>query len=122
MLRSAAKNHKFVTVISDVNDYNKLIIELDNYEGCTSYEFRKELAARTFALTAYYDTLVSDWFLDNNIHIFLGFNYCDTEKKEKIMNGNMRNVLECKNKEYLHVYKSRNGPTGSYPLDTFTKQ
>jgi phosphoribosylaminoimidazolecarboxamide formyltransferase/IMP cyclohydrolase len=66
MLRSAAKNHKFVTVISDVNDYNKLIIELDNYQGCTSYEFRKELAARTFALTAYYDTLVSDWFLDNN--------------------------------------------------------
>ena len=66
MLRSAAKNHKFVTVISDVNDYKKLIIELDNYEGCTSYEFRKELAARTFALTAYYDTLVSDWFLDNN--------------------------------------------------------
>ena len=66
MLRSAAKNHKFVTVISDVNDYNKLIIELDNYEGCTSYEFRKELAARTFALTAYYDTLVSDWFLDNS--------------------------------------------------------
>ena len=65
MLRSAAKNHKFVTVISDVNDYNKLIIELDNYEGCTSYEFRKELAAKTFALTAYYDTLVSDWFLDN---------------------------------------------------------
>ena len=41
MLRSAAKNHKFVTVISDVNDYNKLIIELNNYEGCTSYEFRK---------------------------------------------------------------------------------
>lgn len=66
--------------------------------------------------------LVSDWFLDNNIHIFLGFNYCDTEKKEKIMNGNMRNVLECKNKKYLHVYKSRNGPTGLYPLDTFTKQ
>lgn len=66
--------------------------------------------------------LVSDWFLDNNIHIFLGFNYCDTEKKEKIMNGNMRNILECKNKEYLHVCKSRNGPTGLYPLDTFTKQ
>ena len=66
ILRSAAKNHKFVTVISDVNDYNKLIIELDSYEGCTSYDFRKELAARTFALTAYYDTLVSDWFLDNN--------------------------------------------------------
>jgi len=65
--------------------------------------------------------LVSDWFLDNNMHIFLGFNYCDTEKKEEIMNRNMRNVLECK-KEYLHVYKNRNGPKGLHPLDYFTKQ
>ena len=65
MLRSAAKNHKFVTVISDVSDYEKIINELDNNNGCTSLELRKELAARTFALTAYYDTLVSDWFLDN---------------------------------------------------------
>ena len=66
MLRSAAKNHKFVTVIGDVNDYTKLINELNKNEGCTSLELRKELAARTFAMTAHYDTLVSDWFLDNS--------------------------------------------------------
>ena len=65
MLRSAAKNHKFVTVISNVNDYRKLINELDKNEGCTSLELRRELAAKTFALTAYYDTLISDWFLEN---------------------------------------------------------
>ena len=66
MLRSASKNHKFVTVISNVNDYGKLINELNKNEGCTSLELRRELAAETFALTAYYDTLISDWFLEKS--------------------------------------------------------
>ena len=63
MLRSAAKNHKFVTVVSNIDDYKIIIEELDNNDGYTSLPLRKELAAKTFAATAYYDTLVSDWFL-----------------------------------------------------------
>ena len=62
MLRSAAKNHKFVTVITDANDYDELIDEMQKNKGSTTLEFRKKLAAKTFSTTAYYDSLISNWF------------------------------------------------------------
>ena len=62
MLRSAAKNHKFVTVVTDINDYDKLIQEMKQNNGSTTLEFRKQLAAKTFSNTAYYDSLISNWF------------------------------------------------------------
>ncbi len=65
MLRSAAKNHKFVTVVTDINDYDKLIQEIQQNAGSTTLEFRKQLAAKTFSTTAYYDSLVSNWFQRN---------------------------------------------------------
>ncbi len=66
MLRSAAKNHKFVTVITDVTDYDKLIKEMQQNDGSTTLEFRKQLAAKTFSTTAYYDSLISNWFQRNS--------------------------------------------------------
>ena len=63
MLRSGAKNHSFVTVVTDINDYQSLIDELDQNEGSTNLEFRKKLAAKAYATTAYYDSLISEWFL-----------------------------------------------------------
>ncbi len=62
MLRSAAKNHQFVTVITDTNDYDELIAEIEKNKGSTTLEFRKKLAAKTFSTTAYYDSLISNWF------------------------------------------------------------
>ena len=62
MLRSAAKNHKFVTVITDTNDYDGLINEMQKNNGSTTLEYRKQLAAKTFSTTAYYDSLISNWF------------------------------------------------------------
>jgi phosphoribosylaminoimidazolecarboxamide formyltransferase/IMP cyclohydrolase len=61
MVRSAAKNHAFVTVITDPQDYPALLAELDEHGG-TTLEFRKRMAARAFALTAEYDAIVSQWF------------------------------------------------------------
>jgi len=61
-LRSAAKNHQFVTVITDTNDYDELIAEIEKNKGSTTLEFRKKLAAKTFSTTAYYDSLISNWF------------------------------------------------------------
>ena len=55
MLRSAAKNHQFVTVVTDINDYDELINEINKNNGSTTLEFRKKLAAKTFSTTAYYD-------------------------------------------------------------------
>ena len=66
MLRSAAKNHKFVTVVTDVNDYDKLIEEMQQNDGSTTLEFRKQLASKTFSTTAYYDSLISNWFQRNS--------------------------------------------------------
>ena len=65
MLRSAAKNHRFVTVVTDISDYDGLINEINKNNGSTSLEFRKALAAKTFSTTAYYDSLISNWFYRN---------------------------------------------------------
>jgi phosphoribosylaminoimidazolecarboxamide formyltransferase/IMP cyclohydrolase len=62
MVRSAAKNHAHVAVVTDPADYEQLLAELDANGGKTSLEFRKRMAAKAFALTAEYDSLVSQWF------------------------------------------------------------
>ena len=54
MIRSAAKNFKDVAVISDPNDYGRLIDEWKN-QGGLSYEFRKELSQKVFQLMAEYN-------------------------------------------------------------------
>ena len=62
MVRSAAKNLKDVTVITDKKDYSELIKELKRFKGKTSLDFRKRMASKAFGLTAYYDAVVSEWF------------------------------------------------------------
>jgi phosphoribosylaminoimidazolecarboxamide formyltransferase/IMP cyclohydrolase len=62
MVRSAAKNHAFVTIITDPADYDELIAELDSNDGATSLDFRKRMAAKAFDLTAAYDSMISQWF------------------------------------------------------------
>ncbi|MFK7744347.1 MAG: bifunctional phosphoribosylaminoimidazolecarboxamide formyltransferase/IMP cyclohydrolase [Roseobacter sp.] len=61
MIRSAAKNHGFVTVVVDVEDYNAVIAELDGNDGKTTYALRQRLAQTAYARTAAYDTAVSTW-------------------------------------------------------------
>ncbi len=63
MLRGAAKNHEFVTVVVDPRDYRRLRAELDAHDGHTSFELRAALAATAFAHTAQYDTMVSQWLM-----------------------------------------------------------
>jgi phosphoribosylaminoimidazolecarboxamide formyltransferase/IMP cyclohydrolase len=62
MVRSAAKNHAHVAIVTDPADYAALLTELDTFEGRTTLELRKKLAAKAFALTAEYDGLISQWF------------------------------------------------------------
>ena len=64
MIRAAAKNHAFVTVLTDVEDYGKLLGDLDQHDGATCPKFRKKLAERAFARTAAYDAAVSAWMAD----------------------------------------------------------
>ena len=62
MVRSAAKNHAFVTILTDPADYAEVLAEMAANNGATSLELRKRLAAKAFALTAEYDAIVSQWF------------------------------------------------------------
>jgi phosphoribosylaminoimidazolecarboxamide formyltransferase/IMP cyclohydrolase len=63
MLRGAAKNHEFVTVVVDPADYPRLLEQLDAHHGHTTFELRAALAAGAYAHTARYDTLVSQWLM-----------------------------------------------------------
>ena len=62
MLRSAAKNHAHVAIVTDPADYAELIAALDASEGMTSLDLRKRLAAKAFSATAAYDSMISSWF------------------------------------------------------------
>ena len=62
MVRSAAKNHAFVTIVTNPADYAGLLTELDETGGATRLAFRKLMAARAYAATAAYDSMISQWF------------------------------------------------------------
>lgn len=61
MIRAAAKNYKFVNVIVDPKDYSKVLSELKT-DGDTSLKTRQYLARKVFNYTAYYDSLISNYF------------------------------------------------------------
>ncbi|MBL4759090.1 MAG: bifunctional phosphoribosylaminoimidazolecarboxamide formyltransferase/IMP cyclohydrolase [Rhizobiales bacterium] len=62
MIRSAAKNHASVTVITDPDDYASVLGELTELGGATSTGLRRNLAAKAFARTATYDSAIHTWF------------------------------------------------------------
>ncbi|ABC64600.1 bifunctional phosphoribosylaminoimidazolecarboxamide formyltransferase/IMP cyclohydrolase [Erythrobacter litoralis] len=61
MVRSSAKNHAYVTIVTDPADYETLLGEMKD-GGATSLDFRKAMAAKAFAATASYDSMISQWF------------------------------------------------------------
>ena len=62
LVRAAAKNFKNVSIITAKSDYASLIKELHKYNGGTSLQFREQMASKAFNLTAYYDSIISNWF------------------------------------------------------------
>ncbi len=61
MTRAAAKNHAYVTVVSDPTDYSAVIDALAQHDGSIPLVLRKRLAQTAFARTAAYDAAVSNW-------------------------------------------------------------
>lgn len=61
MIRAAAKNHGFVSVVTDPEDYDALLAELDANDGQTRLTFRQRLAQTAYARTGAYDAAVSTW-------------------------------------------------------------
>ena len=62
MVRAAAKNYTDVTVITSPKQYNELIDEIKKNKGSTSLEFREKMSLEAFSETAYYDSVISNYF------------------------------------------------------------
>ena len=61
LIRAGAKNFNDVSVISDITDYPHLVKELKSNNGSTSIKFRKFMSAKAFNMSAYYDSVISNW-------------------------------------------------------------
>ena len=80
MVRSAAKNYNDVTVITSIDQYDELINEMTIFKGKTSQKFREKLSQIAFSETAYYDSLISEYFNKITKNFF---------PKKKIIYGNL---------------------------------
>ena len=80
LVRAAAKNYNDVTVITSTENYSDLIDEIAKNKGSTSLDFRKKMAQLAFSETAYYDSLISNYFNNISKTIF---------PKKKIINSNL---------------------------------
>jgi len=66
MVRSAAKNHASVAIVTDPSQYESLVEELKSNDGQTSLKLRKELASQAFVQTASYDAMIAQWMTRND--------------------------------------------------------
>ena len=64
MIRASAKNHAYVTILTDPADYPELLEQLSADDGKTAYAFRQRMAAKAYARTAAYDAMISNWFAE----------------------------------------------------------
>ncbi len=91
MLRSAAKNHKDVAVVTDPADYVRILDEMRNNQGALSFETRFDLAIKTFEQTARYDGAIANYFgthfnTESNDPFPRTFN-CQFKKKQTLRYG-----------------------------------
>ena len=66
MIRSAAKNHRAVAVVTSPQQYDQVVGAMSGNDGAVNYELRKSLAAAAFRATAAYDTAIDQWFQRQN--------------------------------------------------------
>jgi len=69
MVRSAAKNHGYVTIVTDPSDYAAVIDEIKS-EGGTTLDTRRKLAAKAYSRTGSYDAAIAQWFAAQNSEAF----------------------------------------------------
>lgn len=69
MVRSAAKNYGFVTIVTHPDDYATITAEMESHGG-TTLETRKNFAGKAYARTAAYDTAISSWYAEQNGEVF----------------------------------------------------
>jgi phosphoribosylaminoimidazolecarboxamide formyltransferase / IMP cyclohydrolase len=85
MVRSAAKNHAYVAIVTNPADYAALVDELDRTGGATTLATRRRLAARAFAATAGYDAAIAAWFA--------GVDQGETFPQRRVMGSHLGQML-----------------------------
>ncbi|MCP3919516.1 MAG: bifunctional phosphoribosylaminoimidazolecarboxamide formyltransferase/IMP cyclohydrolase [bacterium] len=66
MVRSAAKNHRYVGIVTRPADYDRVLAELKSGDVWLSDAMRADLAQKAFSLTARYDAAISEWLFQND--------------------------------------------------------
>ena len=84
LVRAAAKNYKYTTVLTSPHQYKEFILDLEKNKGFTSLELRKKLSQEAFNSTAYYDSVVSEYLNNMNNDYF---------PQKKTIHGNLVEVL-----------------------------
>ncbi len=93
MIRAAAKNYKYVTVVVEPEDYRLLLEELQEKEGSVSYDTRRYLAVKAFKHTADYDAL---------IYRYLSNYSADEEKFPEILELSFKKKMDLRYGENPH--------------------
>lgn len=62
MIRAAAKNYEHVSIITDPQDYPRVLKDMEKLDGCVTYAQRQRLAFTAFSMTATYDSSIASWF------------------------------------------------------------
>ncbi|MGL4368767.1 MAG: bifunctional phosphoribosylaminoimidazolecarboxamide formyltransferase/IMP cyclohydrolase, partial [Spirochaetota bacterium] len=65
MLRSSAKNHESVTVLTDPADYKSVLDEMHKNGGCVSTLTNRRLAVKVYSLTSSYDAMIAEYLTKN---------------------------------------------------------
>ena len=98
LLRASSKNYKFITAISEIGDYKKLILNLQKNKGITSLNFKKLMATKIFNLISNYDQNIYEYFNDNK-------NISEKSVLRHGENPNQSAFIETNNKRSIHNYQ-----------------
>lgn len=101
LIRAAAKNFKDVVVVPSQAEYPILLNLLEEKEGATSVEDRKDLARRAFAVSSHYDTHIFNYFDDNQSSSFKQsenesstLRYGENPHQDAVFYGDLEGIFE----------------------------
>ncbi|QTP64400.1 bifunctional phosphoribosylaminoimidazolecarboxamide formyltransferase/IMP cyclohydrolase [Candidatus Liberibacter africanus] len=87
MIRAAAKNHDYVTVLTNPRDYSLFLDEMDSNNGKVLRGFRKKMAQQAFSRTASYDTAICQWLSNSDDEVFPDYLNITAVKKQEMRYG-----------------------------------
>ena len=103
MLRSAAKNHRSVTVVTDSADYEAVLDSMRTNDGDTTLKLREHLAAKTFVATSSYDGAIADYLnheqqtgavYDLSLPLVTRLRYGENSHQEASLYGNFQEYFQ----------------------------